>query len=204
MKSRQLVAFAAVALGIAWLYRQQLLDADLATLDDLSDPPPGPDADAAAAPPADDSSSVASRIVTAVTSPVRGLRNNNPGNIRKGSTAWRGLAPVQSDPAFLQFDSMAYGVRAIAVTVRTYARRYGLTTPAGIINRWAPPSENHTDAYVRTVADAVGVAADEQLDVYDPETMFRLVRAIIRTENGAAPALLVSDATVREGIALAG
>ena len=197
-----LAVLAAVAGGLGFLawraHQQQLNDetpADLIT--------EGPDLDAGTAPPIDDSDSAASQVVQALTSIARGIRNNNPGNIRKGSTAWRGLAPVQSDSAFLQFESMAWGIRAMVVTLRTYARRYGLNTPAGLINRWAPPSENHTTAYVRAVAEGVGAAADEQLDLYDPGTMFRLVRAMIRVENGAAAALLVSDATIREGVQLA-
>lgn len=152
----------------------------------------------------DDSAGVASTVVQFVTSPVRGIRNNNPGNIRKGSSAWRGLSATQSDSAFLQFESMAYGIRALVVTLRTYATKHGLRTVRGIINRWAPPNENDTGAYVRQVATALGVDADQAVDPYDPDTAFRLVRAIIKHENGAAAALLVTDSTVREGIALAG
>lgn len=153
---------------------------------------------------ADDSKSIGSTVAQFISSPVRGIRNNNPGNIRKGSSAWRGLAATQSDSAFLQFESMAYGVRALVVTLRTYATKHGLRTVRGIINRWAPPNENNTGAYVSQVATALQVSPDAAVDPYDDDTAFRLVRAIIKHENGAAAALLVSDSTVRQGIALAG
>lgn len=43
----------------------------------------------------------------------RGLRNNNPGNIRLSSTKYQGEVQPSQDTAFKQFESMAYGYRAI-------------------------------------------------------------------------------------------
>ena len=171
---------------------QEILDAA-----DVVDPQPdtGP-------PPVDTSANVGSSIMQALSSPVRGIRNNNPGNIRKGSTAWQGLAPEQSDSAFLQFDDMEHGIRAIAVTIKTYSQKYGLNSIAGIINRWAPPNENATGAYVQHVADALGVAPDAFIQVSDPGVMEQLVRAIIKQENGPA-SLLVSDSTIAAGVGMA-
>ena len=42
----------------------------------------------------------------------RGLRNNNPGNIRNSSTVWVGEITPSKDKSFKQFKSMAYGYRA--------------------------------------------------------------------------------------------
>lgn len=142
--------------------------------------------------------------VVGVAGAVRGIRNNNPGNIRRTGTAWQGMSATQSDPDFIQFDTMAAGVRALARTLQTYQETHGLRTVRGIVSRWAPPTENDTGAYIAAVSRAVGVGPDDLLSPRDPPTMFRLVRAIIRHEVGAAAALLVSDDTVRAGIAAAG
>ena len=47
---------------------------------------------------------------------TRGLRNNNPGNIRHGSSQWQGMSAEQPDNAFIKFDDPVYGIRAIAKT----------------------------------------------------------------------------------------
>ena len=41
--------------------------------------------------------------------PARGIRNNNPGNIRKGEK-WKGLSPIQNDSSFCVFKSPEYGI----------------------------------------------------------------------------------------------
>ncbi len=120
----------------------------------------------------------------AVYNMTRGLRNNNPGNIRKNSTQWQGLAPTQTDSDFFQFVSPEYGIRALMVTLNTYMTKYSLNTVRGIISRWAPPSENDTDAYIAAVSNDTGVGADETLSVADiPD----IAQAIIKHENGIQP-----------------
>lgn len=143
---------------------------------------------------------IAQDIVTTVKSGVRGIRNNNPGNIELTGDKWVGLSPTQTDGRFAQFTEMRWGVRALAITLKNYDRKYGLDTVRGIINRWAPSVENNTGAYVNAVAQAVGVSPEATIDLDDRDTMFRLVRAIIAHENGRAAALLVSDTAVYQGI----
>lgn len=130
----------------------------------------------------------------------RGIRNNNPGNIRKSGDAWQGLADIQPDTEFFSFADPVYGIRALAKILRNYRDRYGLNTVQGIINRWAPPVENNTGAYVRMVANKVGVAPSEPL-TWDAGQMRRLVSAIIQHENGQNP---YSMATIADGISRAG
>ena len=130
----------------------------------------------------------------------RGIRNNNPGNIRKSGDAWQGLADIQPDTEFFSFADPVYGIRALAKILRNYRDRYGLNTVQGIINRWAPPVANNTDAYVRMVANKVGVAPAEPL-TWDAGQMRRLVSAIIQHENGQQP---YSMATIADGISRAG
>lgn len=143
--------------------------------------------------------------VKTIQSAVRGIRNNNPGNIRKSSENWQGLSPDQSgDSSFFVFSSMDYGVRAMVKILRKYQQSYGLNTVRKIINRWAPPVENKTDAYVAFVAGQMGVGPDDTINVFDGNTAFSLVRAIIAQEVGRVPAMLISDQTVIAGINLAG
>src|SRR3569623_3049005 len=81
----------------------------------------------------------------------RGLRNNNPGNIRKTAPDWRGEV-VGSDSAFEPFATPEAGIRALAVLQRNYKRKYGLRTERAIITRYAPPRESNTESYVSAVA----------------------------------------------------
>ncbi len=115
---------------------------------------------------------------------TRGLRNNNPGNIRKGAD-WVGLAEKQPDPEFATFTDPVYGIRAINRILRTYYKVHGLNTVRGIITRWAPPTENDTESYVQSVAGFLGVDPDEPIDV--EAYAAQLTAAIIRHENGVQP-----------------
>lgn len=114
----------------------------------------------------------------------RGIRNNNPGNIRRSSDNWQGLAPVQADPHFFQFASMPYGYRALIKTLQTYRRKHGLQSIAELISRWAPTNENHTAAYIRAVCKEMQVPSTYVPDVDDKGTMCALAAAISRVENG--------------------
>lgn len=86
---------------------------------------------------------------------TRGIRNNNPANIRRGCN-WRGLADKQTDSEFCQFESMVWGVRALLVTLRTYVVKHKRRTIQQIIERWAPPQDgNDTRQYIQFVENAV-------------------------------------------------
>lgn len=119
---------------------------------------------------------------------TRGIRNNNPGNIRWGDD-WQGLVPQaqRTDKSFCQFVSPEYGIRAMIVIQRNYQRKYGLKTITEIIQRWAPPNENDTQAYISSVAQATGTDADKPVDLTDSRKLFPLLQAIIRHENGSQP-----------------
>ncbi len=87
----------------------------------------------------------------------RGLRNNNPGNLVQSKLAWTGKVSNPTDSRFEQFTSQYYGTRALVKNLLDY-RKKGFSTVQGIINRWAPPVENNTSAYVKGVAAALRVA----------------------------------------------
>lgn len=125
----------------------------------------------------------------------RGIRSNNPGNLRATGERWQGQ--TGADGGFVTFDSPQAGVRALARTLMTYQDRHGLNTVEGIIGRWAPPRENNTPAYVLAVARAMGIEPTAELNVHDPATMRRLVEAIVRHENGQQP---YPEALLRGGV----
>lgn len=115
----------------------------------------------------------------------RGLRNNNPLNIRLAAdNPWQGEVRPSQDKAFCQFRTMAYGYRAAMKLLRNYADRYGLNTIRGIISRWAPPEENDTEAYIEAVCHYSGLDANRRLNLHEKRTMTSLVAAMSRVENG--------------------
>ncbi|MBO5830658.1 MAG: structural protein P5 [Alistipes sp.] len=115
----------------------------------------------------------------------RGLRNCNPGNIRLSRTKFKGEVRPSRDSAFKQFESMAYGYRAMFVLLNTYHKRYGLSTIRQMISRWAPPTENFTDGYIRFVAERTGIDADAPIDSRSERDMVPIVAAMSEIENGA-------------------
>ena len=130
----------------------------------------------------------------------RGLRNCNPGNIRRSGVHYRGEVVPGSDAEFKQFESMAYGYRAIFVLLDTYRRRYGLRNIRAMISRYAPPTENHTALYIEAVCDLAGVLPDEEIDTRSRHVMVPIVAAMSRVENGC----IARRTEVEEGFTLTG
>lgn len=114
---------------------------------------------------------------------TRGLRNRNPGNIRRSKTRYLGEVTPSRDAVFKQFETMAWGYRAMFVLLDSYRRR-GYGTLRQMIARYAPPVENHTENYIRCVATWSGVDADDPLDTHDRTIMLAVVAAMSRMENG--------------------
>ena len=125
---------------------------------------------------------------------ARGLRNFNPGNIRQSKTKYLGEVRPSRDAAFKQFETMAWGYRAMFVLLHTYSRN-GYRTLRQMITRYAPPIENHTESYIAHVSRWSEVFPDAPLDTFDPAVMISVVGAMSRMENGV-PAV---DSDVREG-----
>lgn len=114
----------------------------------------------------------------------RGLKNNNPGNIEKNSTKWQGLSKEQKDSRFFQFESMAWGYRAMFRTLSTYKSKHGRKTLSEMIARWAPPVENDTAAYIKIVSNRAKVYPDVEIDTTNKDLMCRIVAAMSYVENG--------------------
>ena len=114
----------------------------------------------------------------------RGLDNNNPGNIRLSRVRYKGECKTSSDPEFRQFESEEWGYRAIFMLLYTYHRRHGCRTLRQMIDRYAPPTENPTSAYLRFVAERSGLDPDYVIDVTNQAVMVEIVSAISHFENG--------------------
>ncbi|WP_420996222.1 structural protein P5 [Cupriavidus sp. 30B13] len=140
----------------------------------------------------------------------RGIRNNNPGNIRWGD-GWQGLvAPhMRTDKDFCQFTEAVYGIRAICRILLNYGSKAGMPSIGGpnidtvreVISRWAPPSENDTEAYIASVARSIATLPNAHIDLTEPRIMRGLVVAIIQHENGQQP---YSAAIIDQALSLAG
>ena len=117
----------------------------------------------------------------------RGIRNNNPLNIRRGKDQWKGLRAQQQDAAFCQFETLEYGWRAaFHLLTRTYYHKYRLYTIRKIISKWAPPGENQTEAYIRNVSRLTGIDPDEPIGIPSdqPARWIMLGLAMAIQENG--------------------
>lgn len=115
---------------------------------------------------------------------TRGLRNNNPGNIRRSSQHFVGELTNSTDKSFKQFESMAYGYRALFKIIITYYTRYHLTTVEDIISRYSPPTENNTDVYIQYVSKRLGVQPNERMDLDDTRLFCDLIIAMTKMETG--------------------
>ena len=137
---------------------------------------------------------------------TRGIRNCNPLNIRRvAGTIWKGEIRPQELPlkgvggsgeaAFCKFSSMEWGIRAAFCLLRTYERKYHLNSIAGIIMRWAPPSENQTGQYIRNVCRWTGLGGMQRLTEADWP---KLVKAMARQECG----ICLSEEQIQKGFEL--
>ena len=113
---------------------------------------------------------------------TRGVRNSNPGNLRKSKDQWEGA--IGDDGEFVIFDSPESGVRALAKNLQSYGRQ-GYDSIEKIINRWAPPNENDTQSYINSVVAATGIPATQSLDLTDPDVLASLSEAIGYHETGS-------------------
>lgn len=120
----------------------------------------------------------------------RGLRDNNPGNIRRTQIEWQGELTREQveasggkyDAEFEQFGTVGQGVRALGRLLKTYATKYDLHTVRGIVSRYAPPTENDTADYIDEICGALGVFPDSWIDVSN--RLDDLGAAICRRETG--------------------
>jgi hypothetical protein len=118
---------------------------------------------------------------------TRGVRNNNPGNVRAVPGGWAGQTGV--DPAgYAVFARPEDGQRAADLNLLAYGARDGVNTLAGAIKRWNGAGAN-TPQYTRAVSQLTGIAPNDPIDLTDQATRARILPAIFHVESriGAAP-----------------
>lgn len=145
---------------------------------------------------------------------TRGYLNNNPGNIdRSPNFRWNEEIRDPKDPRLTQFQKKeltkgrfcvfphaGYGIRALVLNLQAY-QRSGLLSIRAMINRWAPPVENNTEAYIAAVAQTLKVSADVPVDMADYKTAFAMADAIIKVECAGQP---YTPTELEDGLRLAG
>lgn len=139
----------------------------------------------------------------------RGVRNNNPGNIDfNPRNAWQGQLGLEvgvAKPRFARFDEPENGIRALGKLLINYRGKDGMPGVGGkgidtvleTISRWAPSSENDTQAYAAAVAKRIGVRPTDPINIKDPATLRAMVLGIIVHENGGKP---YPDQVIDEGV----
>lgn len=139
----------------------------------------------------------------------RGVRNNNPGNIDfNPRNAWQGQLGLEvgvAKPRFARFDEPENGIRALGKLLINYRSKDGMPGVGGkgidtvfeTISRWAPSSENDTQAYAAAVAKRIGVRPTDPINIKDPATLRGMVLGIIVHENGGNP---YPDQVIDEGV----
>lgn len=117
-----------------------------------------------------------------------GAKLNNPLNIRYSvRNPWLGLCPKEpSRNGFCHFIDLDHGYRAALMLMHTYMSKYNLLTPAAIVYRWAPPTENKTHLYLAAVCALSGLDQNEQIEDMSIE-MLDLLVAMARMETGMRP-----------------
>ena len=114
----------------------------------------------------------------------RGLRNDNPINIRHGKSQWVGMREKQTDKSFVQFTERVYGYRAAFVLLRGYIGK-GKDTIGKIIAKWAPSSDgNNTQSYINYVSKSTGINASHALRFEDKNDLVEVVRSMAHMESG--------------------
>lgn len=118
------------------------------------------------------------------TNPTRGMRNNNPLNIRRNpANRWKGARSEITDKQFEEFRTTFYGFRAAIILIYNYMKA-GNNTIRKIVTKWAPPSENDTKNYIKTVEYLSCIDADHELDFSDHARVMSLVWAMAVVETG--------------------
>lgn len=115
---------------------------------------------------------------------ARGVRNNNPLNLRKSENKWLGKIVPGSDSEFEQFTSMVFGIRAAMINARTILRRNPKCTVRRLIEIWAPPVENSTSAYVSRVCQLTRKLPHESVKFEKRDEFVAIIHAMATVENG--------------------
>jgi len=139
---------------------------------------------------------------TPAQSSIIGQRINNPFNIRQYDQGF--LGESGEDSGFISFEDPMYGVRAADKVLTTYGTKRGINTVRGLINRFAPPSENDTSSYVNYISGQLGIDPDAEVDLSDPEMRARILSpmAMMESRSEYSPGQItgmIEQANLRQG-----
>lgn len=109
----------------------------------------------------------------------RGIRNNNPLNIIHSGAKWQGLSNIQPDKTFCKFTSMAYGIRAAVLILRSYEKK-GFRTVKAIVTRWCPDST--APSYIKRVCNLTGWNEEKTVNVRSRVEVKSLLSAMTKVE----------------------
>jgi hypothetical protein len=120
---------------------------------------------------------------------VRGVRNNNVGNIKTNAFVsstyqyWQKELRKEdnTDGVFCQFETFAYGLRAMIKLLKIYKTNHSINTIDSLISRWDKPTAQH---YKDFVATQTGFSVNGIIDLHDKETLKKLVVAMVKLECG--------------------
>ncbi|WP_109076230.1 MULTISPECIES: structural protein P5 [unclassified Azospirillum] len=123
----------------------------------------------------------------------RGIRNNNPMNLKDFGIDWNGL--VGNDgKGMCVFDKPENGLRAGMKDLVNDYKKKGFDTVEKLMAEFAPPSDkNPTSAYAAFVARRLGVAIDGRINLTEPDMLVSFAKAIVAFENGRAPSTHPAD-----------
>lgn len=132
-----------------------------------------------------------------------GLRNNNPGNLRKSKDLWRGELPDPQNKGkgFERYKFVEYGIRANAIDIIGDIKKDGNDTIEKLINTYAPEHENDTKAYIKFVCNQLGLTFNEKITV-TYESIAKLLDAIYHMELGANYAVKISQEMIAKGVSM--
>ena len=130
---------------------------------------------------------------------VRGMRNNNPGNLNFAGQQGATLEPdVGSGQRFAKFGTMDEGVTALARQLQLYGNQR-VDTVNTILEKFAPNFENDTAGYQAQAARNTGFDPNAHLNMNDPAVLKKLMRAIVTVEVGQNR---ITDQQIDHGLAL--
>ncbi len=121
---------------------------------------------------------------------TRAWRNANPGNLRYSDFAKR-MGAVGKAGGFAVFPNEEVGAAALDSLLRT--DKYNNLTIANAITKYAPPHENDTHGYIRTVEKATGLKASTQMHTLDSLQRNKIIKIIRRVEGWEEGIELRSD-----------
>jgi len=127
------------------------------------------------------------------TGGTRNWRNNNPGNLEYNNYT-KGLGAIGTDGRFAIFPSMEAGFKA-QMHMLTKGKNYKNLTLAQAIQRYAPPSENNTSAYIAQVVKTSGVPAGTIMGQMSEAQAMAVVKAMANHEGAKVGQLIKADGT---------